>query len=326
MSQTETQPEAIPATMRAITTPQWGAASESFAERTIPTPQPGPTEILVEVHAVGINPVDWKSRASGSFDLWGDPVILGWDVSGVVVATGGGATLFEVGDEVFGMPHFPRQAGAYADYVVAPSRQFAPKPAGLSHVEAAALPLVGLTAWQGLAEVAKVQPGQRVLVHAAGGGLGHVAVQIAKALGAHVIGTASASKHDWLRSIGADELIDYRTTDFTEVLSDIDVVFDGIGGDYVTRSVDVTRDGGTVVVLPSPVPPEATERAAARGITAGWTLVEPDRHGLLELKKLVESGQLKPQIAATFPLDQVGAAHELGEEGHTAGKIVLEVR
>lgn len=326
MSKTASPAKPIPATMRAITTPQWGVARDALVAQTIATPQPGPTEVLVEVHAVGINPVDWKSRASGSFNLWGDPVILGWDVSGVVVATGGGATLYEVGDEVFGMPRFPHQAGAYADYVAAPSRQLAPKPAGLSHVEAAALPLVGLTAWQGLAEVAKVQPGQRVLVHAAGGGLGHVAVQIAKALGAHVIGTASAGKHDWLRSLGADELIDYRTTDFADAVSDLDVVFDGIGGEYTERSVDVVRDGGTIVVLPSPVSPAAAERAAARGITTGWTLVEPDRHGLLNLAELVEPGQLKPEIAATFPLDQVAAAHELGEAGHTAGKIVLEVR
>lgn len=326
MRQTDTQTKPVAATMRAVTTPQWGAATDALVPQTVATPQPGPTEILVEVHAVGINPVDWKSRASGSFDLWGDPVILGWDVSGVVVATGGGASLYEVGDEVFGMPRFPHQAGAYAEYVAAPSRQFAPKPARLSHVEAAALPLVGLTAWQGLAEVAKVQPGQRVLVHAAGGGLGHVAVQVAKALGAHVIGTASAGKHDWLRSLGADELIDYRTTDFTDAVSDVDVVFDGIGGDYAERSVDVVSDGGTIVVLPSPVSPAAIERAAARDITIGWTLVEPDRHGLLKLAELVESGQLKPEIAATFPLSQVATAHELGEEGHTAGKIVLEVR
>lgn len=315
------------ATMRAITSPTWGSTTEALTAVTLPTPQPGPTEVLVEVHAVGLNPVDWKSRASGSFDQWGDPAILGWDVSGVVVARGGGASLYEVGDEVFGMPRFPAQAGAYADYVVAPSRQLAPKPAGLSHVEAAALPLVGLTAWQSLAEVAKVQPGQRVLVHAAGGGLGHVAVQIAKALGAHVIGTASAGKHEWLRSIGADELIDYRETDFAAVLRDIDVVFDGIGGEYTARSVGVVRDGGTIVVLPGGVDLGAAEPdAVARGIHAGWTLVEPDRHGLLELTKLVESGQLRPQIAATFPLEEVGRAHELGEDGHTAGKIVLELR
>ena len=327
MSQTETHPKSIPATMRALTTPAWGPAREALAGATVATPEPGPTEVLVEVHAAGINPVDWKSRASGSFGLWGDPVILGWDVSGVVVATGGGASLYAVGDEVFGMPRFPHQAGAYAEYVAAPSRQFAPKPASLSHVEAAALPLVGLTAWQGLAEVAKVQAGQRVLVHAAGGGLGHVAVQIAKALGAHVIGTASAGKHDWLRSLGADELVDYRTTDFAEVLSDIDVVFDGIGGDSTDRSVDVLRDGGVLVTLPGgPPSPDAAARAAARSISAAWTLVEPDRHGLLALAELVESGKLKPEIAATFPLEEVAAAHELGEEGHTAGKIVLEVR
>lgn len=317
---------APPTTMRAIVADGFGAP-DVLREATVARPEAGATEIVVEVHAAGVNPVDWKSRAAGGFGLWDDPVIVGWDVSGVVVETGGGATLYEVGDEVYGMPRFPRQAGAYAEYVVAPSRHFASKPAGLTHVEAAALPLVGLTAWQGLIEVAGVSAGQRVLIHGAGGGLGHVAVQIAKARGAWVAGTASAGKHEWLRGLGADELVDYRTADFAEVLEDIDVVFNTVGDAYDGGSLTVLRDGGTLVSIPGDGPSEQTvQAAAARGIRTGWTLVEPDRHGLLALTELVEAGALRPEIAATFPLADAAAAHALGEVGHTAGKIVLEVR
>ena len=158
--------------MRAIASPRWGGP-EVLEGVSVDRPEPRATEILVEVHAAGVNPTDWKSRAGGGRGDWGDPPILGHDVSGVVVGCGIGASLYRPGDEVFGMPHFPQQAGGYAEYVAAPSRHFVPKPAGLSHVEAAALPLVGLTAWQALAEVAELRAGQRVLVHAAAGGLGH---------------------------------------------------------------------------------------------------------------------------------------------------------
>lgn len=318
---------AAPTTMRAVVADGWGGP-EVLEERELPRPVPGPTEIAVTVHAAGVNPVDLFSRASGGFGLWEEQPVIGWDVSGVVTAVGPGASLHRVGDEVFGLPRFPHQAGAYAEVVVAPSRQFAPKPAALSHVEAAALPLVGLTAWQALAEVARVQPGQRVLVHAAGGGVGHVAVQLAKALGAEVIGTASAAKHVWLRELGADRLIDHATSDFAAELRDVDVVLDTRGGDYAARSLAVLRDGGTLVSINNPGEPgaEVSAAASARGIATGFTLVEPDRHGLLELARLVEAGRLRPTIAATFPLAQAGRAHQLAEQGRTAGKIVLTVR
>jgi NADPH:quinone reductase-like Zn-dependent oxidoreductase len=321
MTTTETQ------TMRAMTISEWGDP-DVLTEARVPRPEPRPTEILVAVHAAGLNPVDWKSRASGGFGLWQDPPILGWDVSGVVAAVGPGATLYSIGDEVFGMPHFPAQAGAYAEYVVAPSRQFAPKPAALGHVEAAALPLVGLTAWQGLAEVAQVQPGQRVLVHAAAGGLGHVAVQVAKALGAYVIGTASAGKHDLLRELGIDEAIDYTSVDFAQAVRDVDVVFDTIGGDYAARSLAVLRDGGMLMSLTGggEPGPEVVAAGAARGIRTGWTLVEPDRHGLLALSDLVAAGRLRPIVAETFDLADVARAHAAGATGRTTGKLVLRVR
>lgn len=170
-------------------------------------PEPMPTEVLVRVHAAGVNATDWKSRTVGG--LLGDPpAILGWDVSGAVEAVGLGVTRFRPGDEVFGMPRFPHKAGGYAEYVTAPSRHFTRKPAGLDHVHATALPLAALTAWQVLHDTANVQPGQRVLIHAAAGGVGHLAVQLAKHLGAYVIGTARGSKHAFVHALGADEVID----------------------------------------------------------------------------------------------------------------------
>jgi NADPH:quinone reductase-like Zn-dependent oxidoreductase len=183
---------------------------------------------VVRIHAAGVNPVDWKTRAGHSRLRL--PFVLGWDASGVVAALGEGVTRFAVGDEVFGMPWFPRQAGAYADYLTAPSRHLARKPTRLSFIEAAGLPLAGLVAWQSLIDTAELQAGQRVLIHAATGGVGHLAVQIAKARGAYVIGTARAEKHDFLRSVGADEAIDYTTTDVYSVVRDVDVALDLVVG------------------------------------------------------------------------------------------------
>ncbi|HWL85980.1 MAG TPA: NADP-dependent oxidoreductase, partial [Polyangiaceae bacterium] len=191
--------------MRAALVRSYGAPQVLQVEE-VEKPKPIPTEVLVRVRAAGANPIDAYVR-SGAFPLLKPPFILGWDISGVVEEVVPGVNRFKVGDEVFGMPFFPRAGNGYAEYVAVPSRQLARKPAALDHVRAAALPLAGLTAWQSLADVAQVRPGQRVLIHAAGGGVGHVAVQIAKALGAHVVGTASASKHDFVRGLGADEVI-----------------------------------------------------------------------------------------------------------------------
>jgi NADPH:quinone reductase-like Zn-dependent oxidoreductase len=313
-----------PATMRAIAASRWGAA-DVLETVTLARPEPGPTEIRVAVHAAGINATDWKTRATGGFGLLGDPAILGHDVSGVVEAVGVGSSLFEPGDEVFGMPHFPR-GGGYAEYVVAPSRRFARKPAGLDHVHAAALPLAGLTAWQALVDVAGVQPGRRVLIHAAAGGLGHIAVQVAKSLGAYVIGTASAPKHEFVRSLGADEVIDYRTTDFAQSVRDVDVVLEAIGGDYGMRSLSTLRRGGSLIILTSRVDPAVQARAQELGIRAGFTLVEPDRAGMLAIAGLVEAGRLRVEIADVLPLREAARAHRLGETGRTTGKLILQVR
>ncbi|MFD8782764.1 NADP-dependent oxidoreductase [Kitasatospora sp. NPDC059599] len=306
--------------MRAVVVEQWGGP-ENLVEREVERPEPGLGEVLVRVHAAGVNPVDWKTRAGGALIEWGDVPAVGWDVSGTVEAVGPGVGLFRPGDEVFGMPLFPRQAGAYAEYAVAPARHLARKPAALTHVEAAALPLAALTAWQALVDTADVRPGERVLVHAAAGGVGHFAVQIAKARGAYVIGTASAGKHDLLRELGADEVVDYRTVRFEDAVSDVDVVLDGIGGETAKRSLDVLRPGGRLVTLPGPddLP------AAPDGVRAVWVLVEPDHLGLREIAALAERGALRPVVETVLPLEQAAKAHELGEQGRTTGKIVLTV-
>lgn len=288
-------------------------------------PEPLPTEIRVRVAAAGVNPVDWKTRAGSGMArvLGAPPFTVGWDVAGVVDALGPGVTRFDVGDEVFGMPWFPRQAAAYAEYVTAPSRHFALRPSGLSAVEAGALPLAGLTAWQCLVDIAAVQPGQRVLVHAAAGGVGHLAVQIAKARGAHVIGTASAGKHDLLRSLGADELVDYREQRFEDVVAPVDVVYDLIGGEVAMRSLDVLHRDGLLICLPSAAAADAMAAAAERGLSATGMLVEPDGDGLEALARLVDEGRLRVVLAETFPLERAADAHRVGEQGGTTGKLVL---
>lgn len=287
-----------------------------------PRPEPGPTEVLVRVHAAGINPVDWKVRAGGGF-LGQPPFTVGWDVAGVVEEAGFGATGVREGDEVLGMPWFPRPGNAYAEYVTAPSRHFVRKPAGLSFAEAAALPLAGLTAWQGLVDVANVHKGQRVFVDAAAGGVGHLAVQIAKARGAHVIGTASAGKHEFLRELGVDEPIDYHDTNATT--SDVDVYFGLVGEDSDLRWLPAIKEGGLLIGVPSGVADRVEKAAAQQKVRTERILVEPDRGGLTGLVELIEAGQLKVHVEQTFPLEDAAKAHELGESGRVTGKLVLTV-
>lgn len=310
-------------TMRAVSQDVLGGP-EVLKEVRPERPEPRPNEVLVRVRAAGVNPTDWKHRANGGF-LGEPPFVLGWDVSGVVESVGIGVAAFRPGDEVFGMLSYPFGHGSHAEYVTAPARTFAHKPSGIDHVQAGALPLVSLTAWQALVERADVQPGQRVLIHAAAGGVGHVAVQIAKARGARVIGTASAGKHEFLRSIGADETVDYRETDFAEVVKDVDVVLDTIGGDTSLRSLRVLRPGGVVVSILPVGSDEFYEEADRLGVRAVRMLVDADRAGMEEIARLVESGKLRATIAETFPLAEAARAHAEGETGRTTGKLVLVV-
>ncbi|MET8102593.1 NADP-dependent oxidoreductase [Streptomyces sp. NPDC005236] len=294
---------------------------EVLEVRDVEVPEPGPTEVLVEVKAAGVNPVDWKMRAGGG--LGDPPFSVGWDVSGVVAAVGPGVTRFEVGDEVFGMPRFPSEAAAYADYVTAPSRHLAVKPSRLSHVQAAGLPLAGLTGWQALVTVAGIAAGQRVLIPAAAGGVGHLAVQIAKARGAYVIGTASAAKHGFVKGLGADEVIDYRTTDVGAQVADVDVLLATVAGQI--RELAGTLVPGARVVALNGVDAGAVQWAVENGLRADFMLVEPDRGDLESLASLAEDGLLDVHIDTAFPLERVADAHRMGEQGRTIGKIVLSL-
>ncbi|HEX5585320.1 NADP-dependent oxidoreductase [Gaiella sp.] len=288
----------------------------------VPRPKPAPTEVLVRVRAAGVNPVDWKTRAGGAY-LGEPPFTVGWDVAGVVEEVGAGVTRFRPGERVFGMPRFPREAAAYAEYATAPSRQLARVPDGLGDVEAAALPLAGLTAWQALVETAGVERGTRVLVLAAAGGVGHLAVQIAKARGAWVAGTARAEKHAFMRGLGVEVAIDYTSDDLAKRLpGGVDAVLDAVGGEAALAALPALRDGGLVVTL-SGASVARLREAAGDQVRVTSILVEPDRCGLEELAALVERGELRPHVERTFPLARAGAAHELGETGRTTGKLVL---
>jgi NADPH:quinone reductase-like Zn-dependent oxidoreductase len=314
----------IPTTMRAIRQDRLGGP-EVLYETGLPVPRPGPSQILVRVRATALNPTDWKHRALPGLFLPEPPFVLGWDVSGEVVAVGHGVTLFAPGDEVFGMLPYPHGQGAAAQYVVATARAFARKPRNLNHIQAAAIPLAALTAWQALVDTANVQAGQRVLIHAAAGGVGHFAVQIAKARGAYVIGTASAANHEFLRSIGVDETINYRTTDFAETVRDVDVVIDPLGTDNALRSIRTLRRGGIVVSLLRVDRDTVLAAAEAAGVRAALMLVEADHEGMRTLADMAEAHTLKPTIAGVFPLADAAKAHALGDTGRTVGKLVLTV-
>jgi NADPH:quinone reductase-like Zn-dependent oxidoreductase len=307
-------------TMQAVTQHELGGP-EVLGMETVPLPQPSIGQIRVRVHAAGVNPADRMNRHSGAFTK-GLPFTLGWDVSGVVDAVGPGVTLFAPGDEVFGLLPFPGGAGAYAQYAVGPTRAFVRKPAAIDHIQAAALPLAGLTAWQALVDTAQIRPESRVVVTAAAGGVGHLAVQIAHARGAEVIAFTSAANAGLLRELGADIVIDDREVDVTHEVHDVDVVLEMLGGDSLTRALTLLAPGGVLVsTLPQSLAPAAAD-AAARGIRLAGLFVEADQIGLLGLSEAVARGELRPVIAATYPLAEAAAAHAAR---HGAGKVVLAV-
>jgi len=315
------------AKMRAIVVNETGGP-EVLKLREVERPVPIPSEVLIRVRAVGLNPIEAFIR-SGAFPpgqgaAIEPPFIPGWDVSGIVEAVVPGVTRFQVGDEVFGMPFFPRAANAYAEYVVAPSRQIARKPRGLDFPQAAALPLAGLTAWQALVDAAGVKPGQRVLVHAAAGGVGHLAVQIAKARGAYVVATASARKHDFVGTLGADQLIDYEAVDFTKATGDLDVVLELVGRDYGRRSIEVLRPGGLLITAVERLNQALKQDVEAAGRKFMGITVEPDGPGLEALARLVDEGKLRVHVEQAFPLAEAPRAHA-ALTGSRTGKLVLLV-
>ena len=296
-----------------------------------PRPEPNEDELLIRVHATSVNPADWQIRSGRRFKLKKPfSLILGCDVSGVVEAAGSNVTDFKVGDMVFGKVGI-RQGGAYAEYVTAPAANIAHKPRSLDHIQAAALPVVGLTAWQALFDAGELSAGQKVLIHAAAGGVGHIAVQLAKWKGAYVIGTASGRNENFLHEIGVDEFINYRTTLFEKIARDVDVVFECINrdiaiedfpGQTLERSWSVLKKNGVLVSIcttPSP------ETAAEYGVRGKYILARSDAAQLREIAMLADAGHVKPAIETVLPLKDVRQGHKLSKKGHTRGKIVLQV-
>jgi len=318
-------------TMRTVQIHKYGGLRVLKYEDT-PRPEPNENEILIRVHAAGINPADWQIR-SGRRSKLKKPfsLILGADVSGIIEAVGNGVTDFKTGDAVFGMVN-TQNGGAYAEYLTAPVSNIAHKPKSLDHIQAAALPVAALTAWQALFDAGELSTGQKVLIHAAAGGVGHIAVQLAKWKGAYVIGTASGRNENFLRKIGVDEFINYRTTRFESVVRDIDVVLESINrdiaveaypGETLERSWGVLKKGGVLVSIcarPSP------ETAAKYGVRAKHVRPPEMKSSVLtDIAQIVDAGHVKPFINTVLPLKEARKAHKLSHKGHTRGKIVLRV-
>jgi NADPH:quinone reductase-like Zn-dependent oxidoreductase len=294
--------------LRAVQVTRFGGP-EVLQVAEVERPSPISTEVLVRVIAAGVNPVDCKTRRGEGVSRWmgPPPFVIGWDVAGVVETMGYGVTRFAVGDVLYGMPRFPRAAGAYADYVTAPSRQFARVPDSVSPVEASALPLAALTAWQCLVDTAHVGAGQTVLVHGAAGGVGHLAVQIAKARGAVVVASSSRNDRDAL------------------AIHDADVALDLVGGEDTRALLDTLHEGGLLLAVADGASHQVKDEAGRRGIRVMEPLVEPDGHALEEIARLVDAGRLRVTVDETFPLERAAAAHERLERGGVRCKLVLEV-
>src|SRR6476646_10588050 len=313
-------------TMKAIRIHNYGGP-EVLRYENAPRPKPQADEVLVRVHAAGVNPIDWKVREGHMKDFWPHkfPLILGWDLSVVVEAVGPGpaaAGRFKKGDEVYSVPDISRD-GAYAEYVVVRESELALKPKSLHHVHAAAAPLAALTAWQALFDAGQLVSGQRILIHGGSGGVGHVAVQLAKWRGFFFNDTATTENQELLRELGVDEPIDYMKQKFENVARHVNLVLDLIGGETQERSWSVLKKGGVLLSL---VQPPSVEKAKTLGVRAAFVAGHPSGAQLAEIAKLIDSGELKLTIDRILPLSEVRRAHELSKTGHTRGKIVLRVK
>jgi NADPH:quinone reductase-like Zn-dependent oxidoreductase len=312
--------------MRAIRVERFGGP-EALAPVQVEAPTPISTEVLVEVHAAGVNPVDYKTRSGSGVARWAGPppFIPGWDVAGVVVDAGYGVTRFSPGDRVFGVPRFPRAAGAYAEYLTAPSLQLSLIPDGLGFGEAAAIPLAALTAWQAL-EAAGLSAGDTVLIHGASGGVGHLAVQLATGIGASVIAAARPPSHDFLRGLGAAELVDSALIAAGGAAVEVDVAVDLVGGGDTGSLVGTVRAGGVLLAIADGAD-EATKAAAERlGVRVLEPLVEPDGRGLGSVTAMFARGSLRVALDSVLALEQAAEAHRRLEAGGVRGKLVLSVR
>lgn len=283
----------------------------------------GPQDVMIRIYATSVNPIDWKVRLGRLAPRLPTrfPAVLGWDAAGVIEQIGSEVRDMKVGDAVFSRPATMRP-GTYAEQVVVDRSLVALKPRNLSFLEAASIPLAGLTAWEALVEIGKIQPGQRVLVHGGGGGVGSYAIQLAKALGSQVITTASSARHDYVKSLGADQVIDYHQESFAAVARDVDLVLDTIGGEVQDQSYAVLKPGGTLVSIAKP--PDV-ELAKDHHVSAHWFFLEPDGKKLEALGRLFEQEKMRPAIGHVFSLEEIAQAHQISQDGHPEGKIAIVV-
>jgi len=308
--------------MKAVLIYKYGGPEVLKYEENVPEPVINPDDVLIKVFATSVNPIDWKVRQGQRSSINREfPIILGWDVSGVIEKIGAEVKDYKVGDEVYARPDVSRN-GTYAEYVAVRAKEIYFKPKTIDHLASAAIPLAGLTAWQGIFDHGKLQAGQKILIHGAAGGVGTLAVQLAKWKGAYVIGTASEKNIAFLKELGADEVIDYHKENFEEKLKDIDVVFDTIGGETQIKSLQVLKPGGILVSTVGIKDEAAVKAKGIQGVQYGAQSVPGD---LKQLAELADAGKIKPVIAQVLPLSDIVKAHQLSEEGHTRGKIVLQV-
>lgn len=315
--------------MKAIVLKNFGGV-ENLLYTEIEKPAIKANEVLVKLKAISINPVDVKVRnrqAPLAEDLAKySPLVLGWDISGEVTEIGDEVTEFNMGDEVFGMVNFAGHGKAYAEYVAAPAEQLALKPKNISHVEAAACTLAALTAWQAFDSYGKLRPTDKVLVHAASGGVGHFAVQIAKDIGAYVVATSSASNRDFVLGLGADEFIDYRSVHFEDVVQQVDFVLEAVGGANFQKSVQALKPFGTIVALPSGHTLEDELKAQQKQLHAcNFMSVYSSGQDMRRIASLLEKEVLKPHVSYVFGFDEMAKAHLQIETGRTVGKIVVKL-
>ncbi|MEP7374489.1 MAG: NADP-dependent oxidoreductase [Chitinophagaceae bacterium] len=314
--------------MKAIILKEAGAV-ENLERKEIPAPAIKADEVLIQVRAISINPVDIKTRIGKSLydelKSRNEPIILGWDISGVITEVGSAVTTFKPGDEVFGMINFPGHGRAYAEYVAAPALQLALKPSNISHEAAAAATLAALTAWQSLVTHAKLSKGQKILIHAAAGGVGHYAIQIAKYLGAYTIGTSSAGNRDFVLNLGADEQIDYKTQRLEDAVNNVDFVLDSIGEATIDSSVAVTKKGGTVIFLPSGIDDEKLKELNNTGINCYRILVKSNGDDMKQIAALLEKGIITSHVSQVFPFEKMTEAHLQIETGKTKGKVIVMI-
>lgn len=292
----------------------------------IKTPTPNKDEVLIKMQAFSINPIEVKTRKGNRFSeklLNNPPSILGWDGAGTVEEVGSEIKEFSVGDRVFGVIRFPNFGKTYAEYFVAKEKDLVKIPDNIDFESASVSTIAALTAWQALKHTAQLSPGKKLLIHAASGGVGHFGVQIAHHLGAEIWATASKEKHNFVKSLGADHCIDYKTQNFEEVVSSMDVVFDLIGGDYIDRSLKTLNPGGMIISIPSATNAEVVEKATSKGFKGVRFIMKSDKNDLQTIADLLAKGILKPHISKTFTLDQIREAHLALESGHTTGKIAV---